>query len=481
MRLLLSFLCLFLISGLSAQTEKTPPRNPLEKPNFIIIFLDDAGYGDFGFTGNKNISTPRLDQLAGESLNLTSFYAGSPACSASRYSILTGKSPARSGFPKWVLYPNEKTFISKKDTIIAETLKKGGYVTGMIGKWHLGVPNKANNFNKNTLPHARGFDSYIGIPYSNDMTPSPLIKQPGDSKEYPSAELVELPVNQQNLTKFYFDEACAFVEKNKDKPFFLHLTPSMPHVPLYASDGFEGKAKSNRLYDDVIQEIDASVGRLVDTVDKQGIGRNTLIIFSSDNGPWLIKEGHAGRALPFRDGKGSNFEGGVRVPGLLRWKGVITPAKSDVITSVLDVHPTLAFLAGQTIETTGTLDGRNISHLFNPKVRQFFSKPVEELKKADQNYELVLTGDGNNKVMTVRRGKWKLHVKTFSQLWGSKVKNHNSPRISASKEKPLLYDLSKDIAETTNVAERNPKIVEDLLGVINRFESSVQEEMTSKK
>lgn len=464
---LLPLLCLFA----SAQ-EKQAVRSPLEKPNVIIIFLDDAGYGDFGFTGNKKISTPKLDKLASQSLNLTSFYAGSPACTASRYCMLTGKSPARSGFARWVLRPDDVQFINKKHTIIPETLKKAGYVTGMIGKWHLGVPTKANKFNKNSLPGARGFDTYIGIPYSNDMDPSPLLKQPGDSEQYPSAELTELPVNQQNLTRFYFEEACSFVEKNKTAPFFLYLTPSMPHYPLYASEGFEGKAKSGRLYDDVIQEIDASVGKLVETVDKSGIGNNTLIIFSSDNGPWLIKGNDAGRALPFRDGKGSNFEGGVRVPGLMRWSGVIKPGKSDSITSVADVHPTVAALAGQKIETQGSLDGRNISYLFNPKF------PAAKPEKED-DYALVLTGAGNNKIMTVRKGKWKLHVSTFSQLWSSKIKNHNSPRISASRTEPLLYDLSRDVAETTNVADRNKKVVEELLQEIDTFRESVQNEHAS--
>lgn len=475
MRSLFLFLPLTLLFTAVAKgnEKKDPLRAPLDKPNVIIVYLDDAGYGDFAFTGNKTVETPQLDKLSSQGLFFTNFHAGSPACTASRYALITGKSPARSGLGTWVLYPEQKAYINPKEQTTAETLKKAGYTTGIIGKWHLGVPNKANNYDTQALPAAHGFDSYMGIPYSNDMKPSPLIKQPGNSEEYPGAEVLENPVKQTNLTQTYFQAACDFVKKNKDHPFYLHLTPSMPHTPLYAGDGYRGKARSGKLYDDVIQEIDDQMGKLVQTVDKEGLGRNTLIIFSSDNGPWLLQGKHGGSALPYRDGKGSTFEGGTRVPGLFRWTGVIAPGKKDNVTSVLDVHPTIAALVGQSIEPYGTLDGRNIAYLLNEKLGD---KPVK-----DEEYTLIMTGKSKNTPMTAQCGTWKIHFDTYSQLWGSKINDHNSPPIKASLEQPLLYDLSKDIAETTNVADQHPEIVEKLKTRFLEFRQSIDKESKDRQ
>lgn len=463
-----------LLSATSLPIEGKPLRDPTSKPNVIIVYLDDAGYGDFGFTGNKNVKTPELDKLSDQSLTLTNFHSGSPACTASRFAIMTGKSPARSGLGKWVIYPEDKQYINPKEQTIAETVKMAGYTTGIIGKWHLGVPNKANNFDAKSLPTAHGFDTYFGIPYSNDMTPSPLIKQPGDSASYPTADIVENPVKQDNLTQTYFNAACKFVKTNRDQPFFLYLAASMPHVPLYAGNGYKGKAKTGRTYDDVIQEIDDQMGKLVKTVDDEGLGNNTLIIFSSDNGPWLLKGDDGGRALPYRDGKGSNFEGGVRVPGLFRWKGIITPGKKDNLTSVLDIHPTLAAITGQTIKPYGTLDGRNIAYLLNEKLG---TKPAN-----DDNYTLILTGKGDNTPMTAQCGQWKVHFGTYSQLWGQKkIKDHNSPPVNATLDKPLLYNLDNDVAETTNVADQHPEIVAKLKQHFLEFKTSIKKEAEARQ
>ncbi|MDH3069822.1 sulfatase-like hydrolase/transferase [Akkermansia sp. N21169] len=445
-------------------------RAPLDKPNVVIVYLDDSGYGDFEFTGNKNVKTPHLNKMKDEGLFMSHFYSGSPACTASRYALMTGKSPARSGLKRWVLSPQNAEYIKPEEQTVPETMKQAGYVTGMIGKWHLGVTNKANGMDTKSLPCAHGFDTYIGIPYSNDMTPTPLIQQPGDSKAYPSAKVLENPVEQDKLTQYYFNLACDFVKKNKNRPFFLYLATSMPHYPLHPGKDFRGKSSSGRIYDDVIEEIDHCMGQLLGTIDKAGIGRNTLVIFSSDNGPWLIKGDQGGTALPFRDGKGSNFEGGVRVPGIFRWTGVISPGQTnDSIASVLDIHPTLCTLTKQEFKPHGHADGHSIAHILNPK---FGGKTIE-----DDDYVLIQTGKGTNKAMAVHWKNWKLHIDTFSQLWGQKkITDHNSPPVKATMDKPLLYDLSTDIAETTNVADKHPEIVEFMKKKIKEFNASLKDE-----
>ncbi len=454
--------CAAILLGMSVEA-----RSPLDRPNVIIVYLDDSGYADYEFTGNKGIKTPNLNKMKEEGMMMNRFYSGSPACSASRYALMTGKSPARSGFGTWVLNPDTAKFIKPNEQLISETMKKAGYVTGMLGKWHLGVPNKANRMDPQSLPCANGFDSYIGIPYSNDMRPTPLLKQPGDSQQYPSAEVLENPVQQDNLTQFYFDRACDFVNKHQDHPFFLYLATSMPHYPLHASPTFRGKAPSGRLYDDVIQEIDHGMGRLIQTIQKAGIARNTLIFFSSDNGPWLIKgPQNSGSALPFRDGKGSNFEGGVRVVGLFYWPGTIKPGQTnDTLASVLDIHPTLCDLVHQPFTPTGQGDGRSLASLIHPQ----FNTTPQDLN----DYVLILTGKGNNSVMTAHWKQWKLHIDTHSQLWGKNNIKHNSPKVKASMTSPLLYDLSSDIAETRNVAQQHPEVVRFLQEKIIEFRKSL--------
>ena len=452
--------------GISAEA-----RVPLDHPNVIIVYLDDSGYADYDFTGNTGVKTPNLRKMKDEGLSMNRFYSGSPVCSASRYALMTGKSPARSEMGVSVLRPHSVQYIRPQEQTIPETMKKAGYVTGMIGKWHLGVPNKANRMSREALPLAHGFDSYIGIPYSNDMKPTPLLKQPGNSQSYPGADVLENPVNQDHLTQFYFDRACDFINEHKSRPFFLYLAPSMPHYPLHASPDFRGKASSGRLYDDVIQEIDHGIGRLLKTLEEACIERNTLIFFSSDNGPWLaMGPKNSGCALPFRDGKGSNFEGGVHVVGLFYWPGIIKAGQTnDSLSSVLDIHPTLCDLVHQPFTPTGRADGRSLASLIHP---QFGSS--KELLPDD--YVLILTGKEETiSVMTAHWKNWKLHIDTYSQLWSNQSLNHNSPRVKASMDKPLLYDLSKDIAETTNVADQHPEIVEFMKQKIIDFKKTLSQ------
>lgn len=467
---LVTLLCLlFLAIG---QTCFAGSRPALDRPNLVIVYLDDAGYGDFGFTGNKVVRTPNLDKLAAQGMNFTSFYAGAPACSASRYAIMTGKSPARSRFNRWVLNPDTGAYLRTEEQTLADIAKGAGYSTTIIGKWHLGYPNKENNQATDSLPTAHGFDSWVGIPYSNDMKPSVLLRQKGSSEKYPTASIEEAPVKEDTLTQRYFQQACDYVNKHKSEPFLLYLVPAMPHYPVSASPEFVGKASSGRLYDDVIQEIDYQMGQLVKTIKDAGIAENTLIIFSSDNGPWLMQtpKDQSGIALPFRDGKMSTFEGGIRVPGVFYWPGTIPPnQKNNDVVSVLDILPSFAKLANQPLKTFGKLDGRNILPLLNNKLWT---------DKVDKDYHVVMTGRNTNVPLSVRWKNWKLHIETYSALWEENARfPHNSPRVEASFDNPLLYDLDNDIAETTNVADQHPEIVEKMKKYFTDFKQSVDDEL----
>lgn len=472
MKIVSFLLALSCCAALSTSAEEL--RQPLDKPNVIIVYLDDAGFSDFAFNGNPGIKTPRVDKLAAEGMQLTSFYAGSPACSASRYALMTGKSPARFRFERWVLNPDDGEFLRPEEQSLAELFKAVGYRTAAIGKWHLGFPNKKNGYDPRSLPLAHGFESWVGIPYSNDMKPSLLLRQPGKSEQYETAQIVESPVREDTLTQRYFDEACEFVRTHKDAPFFLYVAPAMPHHPVSASPPFVGKSATGRLYDDVIEEIDFYMGKLVDAVHESGIAANTLIIFSSDNGPWLMKEEQAGRALPYRDGKMSCFEGGIRVPGVFYWPGTIPAGKDNSVTSVVDLLPSMAELTGQVPRPWGTLDGRSILGKLNPS--RWTSPPD------DDDYSIVMTGAGRNIPMAVRWKNWKLHLKTFSQLWQENAAfPHNSPYVEASDEHPLLYDLDSDVAETTNIADKHPEVVERMKKDFRRFTDSVEYEWERNK
>ena len=456
-------------SSFMLESAEAKMRSPQDRPNVIIIYLDDSGYADYAFSGNKEIETPQLDKMADEGFYLTNFHSGSPACSASRYALMTGKSPARSGFDSWVLYPTGKSHIKPQEKTLAETMKKAAYHTTLIGKWHLGVPSPANNMTEDALPAAHGFDSYYGIPYSNDMQPSLLLEQPGKSQDFSSAQVVERPVDQDTLTQRYFERACQYVKKHKETPFFMYLAPSMPHVPLHVSPMFKGKSKTKRLYDDVIMEIDYCIGKLLATLDKEGLSENTLVIFSSDNGPWLIQGSEAGCALPYRDGKASTFEGGTRVATLMRWKGTIEPGKDNTLTSVLDIHPTLARLIHQEIEPYGQLDGRDISPLFTEAGRRSHHQLDE--------YMLVMAGKMKNIPQSVHYKQWKAHFDMYSQLWNHQTKlPHNSPKISINAEHPALYDLSQDVAESVNLAETHTEVVAKLKNKFLEFKKSLAQD-----
>ena len=342
------------------------------KPNIVIIFTDDQGYQDLGCYGSPLIQTPAIDGMAREGLKLTDFYVSASVSSASRAGLLTGRLNTRNGV-KGVFFPESEGMPSEEITL-AEALKEQGYATGCFGKWHLGDL-------KGHLPTDQGFDKYFGIPYSNDMYIGPSQKFASNavfrdgytlseakadqdfvrnapnratikkrlnsvSPLFEGDEIIEYPCDQSTTTRRYFDKAIEFVGQNKEKPFFVYITPSMPHIPLFASEQFRGKSKRG-LYGDVVEEIDWNVGRFLNYLDQQGLAESTLVIFASDNGPWLGYKEDSGSADPLRGGKFSYYEGGVRVPCILRWKGTIPAGvTSDAIIASIDLFPTIMHYAG---------------------------------------------------------------------------------------------------------------------------------------
>ena len=428
-------------------------------PNVILIFTDDQGYQDVGCFGSPDIRTPNLDRLAKEGMKFTDFYVAAPVCSASRAALMTGCYCERVGVTG-VLFPRNRTGLNPKEITIAEVLKAKGYATACIGKWHLGhLPQ--------FLPTRQGFDSYYGIPYSNDMTIDPkaplskkIVLRNGVTvekirKERPrrnwvplmrNEEVVEYPADQRLLTKRYTVESLKFIRANKDKPFFLYLPHTMPHIPLFVSDEFTGRNKKRGLYGNVIEEIDWSVGEILKTLKQLKLDRRTLVIFTSDNGPWLSKGKRGGSALPLRDGKFTTYEGGMRVPCLMRWTGRIPAGKvcSEVATTI-DILPTVAQLVGAKPPKDRTIDGRSIADLM-------FGKPGAKSPHAAYFYRNA----------AVRAGKWKLRLRGRSTV-----------RKQPAGPFPELFDLSSDVSERRNVAADNPDVVKRLTKLIQNHRAEI--------
>lgn len=470
MRLLILALALLLPSGLVA-------RPTLDKPNLVMIFLDDCGYGDFSHTGNPTIHTPSISRMVREGLNFPQFYCASPACSVSRYALLTGRNPARCGFGTWVLSPTASKYIHPKEITIAEGLKHQGYATGFFGKWHLGTPNSKNGMTANAFPLAHGFDTWEGTNVSNDyrsnnhlIRSNPTGTTPINGYEILIQEVLNDP-EHENLTRRYRDRAVQFIEENKDEPFFLYVAPNMPHLPVHASDEFKGTSLRG-LYGDAIEEIDAMVGTIISTLETQGIADNTLVVFTSDNGPWIKFQNTAsdsrygearlliGSALPFRDGKGGVWEGGFRVPGVWYWPGTIQPA--TVVrqpAATLDVLPTIFALAGELLPTGRTLDGRDIRPYLNPTL---FSGSVPDFK-------FIYTGGNARTTYGIRNGPWKLTTGLYSQTG-------TNYGFSASTSNPLLFNVEQDPHERFDVSDAHPTEVNTLKALLNDFNTSVNNE-----
>lgn len=404
-------------------------------PNIIHIFADDLGYGDLGCFGADDIKTPNIDRLANEGLKFTSFYSASPICSPSRAALMTGRLPQRMGI-NGVFFPESFTGMSPEEFTIAELLKKKGYNTGIVGKWHLGHMYQY-------LPLQQGFDSYFGIPYSNDMESVVYIR---------NNEVEEFNVDQRYTTKRYTEEAIDFLDQQDDAPFFLYVAHNMPHVPIYASEDFIGTSERG-LYGDVVQELDWSVGELLKQLEKMNKLENTLVIFSSDNGPWLVMEDHGGSAGMLREGKQFTFEGGMRVPTLAMWKGTIKAnSVYENIASQLDWFPTFAELTGSSLPNDKPIDGRSLAKVL--------------IDAGERNDQAFIYFD-NQKLECFRDEKWKVKL-PFSghqqTLWRKGVPAHDT----------LLIDLVNDPGENHNLYEEHKEIAIELIGKMNQRYQEMQ-------
>jgi arylsulfatase A len=430
-------------------------------PNVVLIFCDDLGYADISCFGGK-VSTPHIDSLATEGARFTDFYVSQAVCSASRAALMTGCYSNRVGI-MGALPPSAKIGINRSEFTMAEMFKSRGYATAIFGKWHLG---DAPRF----LPTKHGFDEYVGLPYSNDMWPNhPTRKDWPDLPLIDGEKVVKLNPDQRQLTTWYTEHAVSFIERNKDRPFLLYVPHSMPHVPIHVSDKFAGKS-GHGLYGDVIQEIDWSVGQILETLSRLRLSDNTLVIFTSDNGPWLSYGDHAGSAEPLREGKVTMFDGGARVPCVMRWPGNIKPGTvCREVTATIDLLPTFAALAGATLPTDRIIDGKDIGPLMrgepnakSPHVAYYFY--------------------WNRELQAVRSGKWKLH---FPHKYGH-VKTPGKgglpgEYLPAQAIEKSLFDMEADPGETKNIAADHPDVLKWLEAYAEQAREDLGDSLTRRE
>jgi len=457
-----------------------------ERPNIVILFADDLGYGDLGSYGHPYIRTPNLDALAAEGQRWTDFYVAAPVCSPSRGALLTGKLPNRTGLygrQIGVFFPNAKGGMPHDERTLAEALQGVGYATAIIGKWHLG---DAPEF----LPTRHGFDYWYGLPYSNDMDWAdgknfdeliamrlagqgeelarisgarrglyqdpkneywnvPLMRSRPDGDGYRD-EILEQPVQQTEITKRHTEEALAFIERSRDQPFLLYVPYSMPHTPIFRSEAFAGRSLGGR-YGDVIEELDWSVGAIAAKLRELGLAENTLLLFTSDNGPWLTMNQHGGTAGLLRHGKGTTFEGGMRVPAVFSWPGKLEPGVVSEIGSAMDVYSTALALAGA--EPTPDVDGLDLSQTLLSGA----ASPREEMAYYRQG-----------ELRAYRHGNFKLHLITEGA--------YRQPPARTVHEQPVLYNLTNDPAEQFDVADEHPEVVAEILERIEAHRSGMIEQ-----
>ena len=432
-----------LVLTLSLLACQAPPE--AVRPNLIVIFCDDLGYGDLGSFGHPTIRTPNLDRMAREGQKWTHFYSAASVCTPSRAALLTGRLPVRNGMmsPKHrVLFPDSASGIPEAEVTLAEALRDAGYATACVGKWHLGhLPRY--------LPTNNGFDSYFGIPYSNDMDQTrkestrELVKTA--RVEYWNVpllrdqEVVERPADQRTITRRYSEEAVRFIRENRERPFFLYLAHNLPHVPLFASEDFLGTSKRG-LYGDVVEEIDHGVGQIMQALTDLGIAERSLAVFTSDNGPWLPYKEQGGSAGLLRDGKGTTWEGGMREPTIFWWPGRLDAGVVMEMGSTLDLFSTFCEIAGAEMPADRIMDSYDLSPALlgsgeSPRKNMFFYR--------------------ESKLYAVRQGEFKAHFITKPVYTRrTETETHHDP--------PLLYHLGRDPGEQYDVAHLYPDVIQDI-------------------
>jgi arylsulfatase A len=417
-------------------------------PNIIVILADDLGYTDVGVYGAQGFETPNLDRMASQGMRFTDFHA-MPSCSPTRTALMTACYPQRVGIPR-VLFPEDTIGLDDDEVTIAEILKGRGYATACSGKWHLG-------HHEQFLPTNHGFDYYFGIPYSNDMSPPTQDVVNERSRNWPplplirGTEVIEHEPDQRHLTRRLTEEAITFIEQHKSQSMCRYLAHPMPHIPLFVSERFAGKSR-RCLYGDVVMELDWSVGEILATIERLGLDEHTLVIFLSDNGPWLQKGERGGSARGLRAGKATQFEGATRVPCIMRWPGRIPAAAvSDQLGMVMDLLPTAATLAGAQLDPHRIIDGRDISSVMFGKAwsgepRTFYHFMGQQLR-------------------AVRQGPWKLHVGKSDDM---------------KLEVPALFNLHTDLGESTNLAAEHPQIVAELQALAEKVRDDLGDTLTKR-
>ncbi|AWO02203.1 arylsulfatase [Chitinophaga alhagiae] len=462
-----------LAAAVAAVCSFMPRKAPA--PNVVIIFMDDMGYGDPASYGGGPYKTPNLDRMAAHGMRFTHFYAAQAVCSASRAGLLTGCYPNRIGI-HGALFPASPTALSNEEETIAELLKAKGYSTGMVGKWHLGSKPPF-------LPLQNGFDEYLGLPYSNDMWPVDYDGKPITDTANRRGKLPPLPLiegnntlriiktleDQSELTSLYTERACNFIWAHKKQPFFLYMAHSMPHVPIAVSPKFKGKSGAG-LFGDLMEELDASIGAVLKTLEETGLDKNTLVIFTSDNGPWLNFGNHAGNTGGLREGKGTSFEGGQRVPCIMQWPGQIPAGTiTNAIASTIDILPTVANICGAKMPAK-KIDGLNILSL------------LKQEKGANPRDHFVYYY-GTNNLEAIRKGKYKLVFPHKGRTYKNNLPGYDGfPGAQPSITVPLaLYDLSRDPGETLDVQQQFPEVVKELEALADQYRQTLGDDLKNMK